>query len=198
MSYVLVSLLGDGATELTDAFAKMFAVRYPPAVAFHEQHPDHDEVAAAIHDTPAALVFGHDGGGSLRGASNGRRWTNPEEFAQIFQDARVWTFACDTRSPRLEEDLDSFGRLASENGVVVFAGHCAPIPAVPAFHAFPELRNNVHNALDRVFRAFLEGENNAGELRRIALANSGRGRSLLRAANPIEEIMRSLRVRVLQ
>lgn len=194
MTYVLVSLLGDEATELNDCFALEFEKAFPPAIAFHEPLPDHDEVSAAVRAVPNALVFGHDGGGSLRGASTGAPWVTPEQFAEIFADARVWVYACDTRAKKLEDDLESFGRKAHDLGVGVFAGHCAAITAVPLFQTLPETRKTVRDALGRAFRAFLTGENNAGELRRVALRKSGGGRKEMFAPRTVEEVMESLRV----
>ncbi len=89
MTFVLVSLLGDDATAANDEFARWFEASHSPAAAFHGEHPDHEAVAAAVRVTPTALVLGHDGGGSLRGASSGSPWVNPTEFARIFAGARV-------------------------------------------------------------------------------------------------------------
>jgi hypothetical protein len=193
VTYVLVSLCGDEATERNDEFARVFAASYPPVAAFHG-HPDHDKVAAAIRTTPNALVFGHDGGGTLRASSQGPKWADPEEFAMVFRDARVWVYACDTRAPKLEADLESFGRRAKDDGVAVFAGHCAAITAVLQYAEFPSLRQSVHRALDRAFRAFLGGENRSKKLQRIALRSSARGRRTALEARPIVQIMESLRV----
>lgn len=108
MSYVLVSLVGDDATAANDEFARAFAVSHRPKHAFHGESPAHADVAAAVRETKTALVLGHDGGGSLRGASQGDPWITPQEFAKVFYDARVWVYACDTRGPTMEQDLDSF------------------------------------------------------------------------------------------
>jgi hypothetical protein len=81
VSYVLVSLLGDDATEAIDAFARWFAGSHPPARAFHSEHPDHDAGARVwvyacmtraenleddlesfgrrVHDGGVALFAGH-------------------------------------------------------------------------------------------------------------------------------------------
>ncbi len=194
MSYVLVSLTGDDATSANDGFARWFAESHPPSAAFHEGHPDHDQVAAAVRKTPVALVFGHDGGGSLRGAASGPAWVAPEAFARIFEGARVWVYACSTRSPSLEADLLSFGRLSRSGGVAVFAGHASPITAVPPYTSLPGLRTSVHAALARGFRAFLQGQNSAEELRRAVLRGAVTGRGVVFGALPIERDMASLRV----
>lgn len=194
MSYVLVSLLGDEATEANDEFARWFASQHPPARAFHAEFPDKNDVATAIQETKTALVLGHDGGGSLRGASKGSAWIKPEEFAHVFRDARVWVYACDTRGPTLEQDLESFGKIAFEGGVRVFAGHASPITAVMPFRLMPDLRQRWYNALSRAFRAFIQGEDNANELRQVALKATASGREAVFAALPIERDMNTLRV----
>ncbi len=194
MSYVLVSLLGDEATAANDLFARWFEASHRPSSAFHEEHPDHEAVAAAVRETRLALVFGHDGGGSLRGASGGPPWVDASEFARIFAGARVWVYACDTRARAQEDDILSFGRQAHSLGVAVFAGHCTPITAVPPFTTLPGLRDAVYNALARAFRAFLQGQNSAEELRRAALKGAVAGRGTVLAAQPIERDMMSLRV----
>lgn len=191
---MLVSLLGDAATAANDDFARWFAQSHVPARAFHGEHPDHDAVAAAVRTTPIALVFGHDGGGSLRGAASGPPWVDPDEFARIFSGARVWVYACDTRAQTLEDDLVSFGRQARCSGVGVFAGHCTAITAVPPFTSLPDLRISVRQALARAFRAFIQGQNNADELRRAALKGAVGGRATVLSAGPIERDMASLRV----
>jgi hypothetical protein len=194
VSYVLVSLLGDAATEANDAFAQWFAALHPPSQAFHGEHPDHDVVAAAVRATPLALVLGHDGGGSVRGAAEGAAWADPEQFARIFAGARVWVYACLTRGERLEDDLESFGRRARGAGVAVFAGHARPINAVLPFVSFPEPRTVVYQALARAFRAFLQGENNARALQRAALRGTSSGRPTVLIAPWIQRDMESLRV----
>lgn len=194
MSYVLVSLLGDEATASNDEFARWFASSNPPTRAFHAEHPSHDEVALAVREAKNALILGHDGGGSLRGAAKGDAWIKPEQFGHVFQGARVWVWACDTRGATLEADLDSFGRAAFEGGVQVFAGHASPIAAVPTYFGMPALHNLIYQSLDRAFRAFLQGEDRADELRRIALAASVGGRATAFGALPIKKDMDALRV----
>lgn len=192
MTYVLVSLLGDKATETNDDFARWFETEHPPAAAFHGEHPDHDAVAAAVRKAPIALVFGHDGGGLLRGAIGGPRWADPAEFARMFVGARVWVYACETRARKLEEDLESFGRQAHTGGVNLFAGYCSAITAVPLLE--PGVRDSVYRALGRTFRAFIQGESRAGELRRVAKIGTVGGRSTALTAMIIERDMASLRV----
>ena len=194
MSYVLVSLLGDDATAANDAFARWFEESHRPKASFHDEHPEREAVAAAVRETRLALVFGHDGGGSLRGAKGGPPWVDASEFARIFAGARVWVYACDTRAKAQEDDLLSFGRQARDGGVAVFAGHCTSITAVPPCSTMPSLREPVYQAFARAFRAFLQGQNNAEEIRRAALKGTVVGRSTVLAALPVERDMKSLRV----
>jgi hypothetical protein len=194
VSYVLVSLLGDEATAANDEFARWFKKSHPPAAAFHDPHPDHEAVAAAVRGSPVALVFGHDGGGSVRGASQGPPWCDPAQFARIFAGARVWVYACDTRAQALEDDLVSFGRQAWDDGIAVFAGHCSAITAVPQLTTLPDLQASVYRALARGFRAFLQGCNNADEIRRAALKGAVGGRAAVLSALPIERDMQALRI----
>jgi hypothetical protein len=194
VTYVLVSLLGDEATAANDVFARWFEASHPPVGAFHEEHPDPNAVADAVRATPTALVFGHDGGGSLRGAKGGSPWVNAQEFAQLFAGSRVWVYACDTRAQALEDDLLSLGRQARSGGVTVFVGHCTAITAVPPYTSLPALRASVYHALARAFRCFIQGQNNALELRRAALKGAAFGRATALTASPIERDMASLRV----
>ena len=193
MNYVLVSLVGDDATASTDKFARWFAADHPPVDVFHEEVPDHDQVASAVRKTPCALVFGHDGGGSLRAAANGKKWVDPIRFSEIFAGARVWVYACNTRASKLAEDLESFGRLAQQHGVRVFAGHCSAVGAPLEPGGLVDSQGYARRGLARAFRAFLRGEDNARELQYIALG--GGGRSAVFGAYFLEQDMKSLRIR---
>jgi hypothetical protein len=167
MSYVLVSLVGDEATQEADKLATWFATRRRPVATFAESNPDHDSIRKAVAETPTALVFGHDGNGSLRATSNGPAWATPEQFARIFQDARVYTYACDTLGDHFEESHDSFGHLAKRHGVRVFAGHCIWATAT-LDQACQPIDDAVRQALAVVLEAFLDGEDNDVKLRRLA------------------------------
>lgn len=190
---MLVSLVGDEGTQHADEFARWFAERHAPAAAYHEPSPPHATVSDALRETPNALVFAHDGDGSIRAARGGAPWADAHAFARIFQRARVWVYACDTRSDALEADLASFGRLAHAAGVRVFAGHCGPVklPFIPA------AQNNmasVYHGLRGAFVAFLEGENDAAALRAAALASVPPGRAAVVTSPWLEQALRTLRV----
>lgn len=192
MNYVLVSLVGDDATRMNDIFARKFLAQHPTDLAFFEEHPDHDLVAARVQETGLAIVMGHDGGGFLRAARDGRPWADADQFARIFNGARVWAYACDTCTKMHEDDLVSFGERALALGVRVFVGHTSPITAPPPFESMPRLREDTYLALARGFRRFLLGSDNATEIRNHALKSSGRGTSIV--ALSIEDAFRSLRV----
>ena len=194
MSYVLVSLVGDSATEVVDEFARWFEREFPPAASFHEAVPDHNTVADAVRETPQALVFGHDGGGSLRAAAQGEPWADADQFARVFANAWVWVCACNTRGLKLVDDLESFGRRAHQAGVKVFAGHCAATGLAPTGGGLSDPHNYHRNGLAKAFRAFLKGECRRGELGRLALAGRGRGPAF--GALWLEQDMKSLRVLV--
>jgi hypothetical protein len=86
MRYVLVSLVGDEATQQNDEFARWFASEHVPVRAFHEEQPDHRCVKAAVQEAKTAIVMGHDGGGSLRARSAGPPWATAAEFAAMFRN----------------------------------------------------------------------------------------------------------------
>jgi len=174
VTYVLVSLVADDdeATRWNDEFARWFASEHPPAAAFHGEMPDHAAVRMALEKlpkdrTPTALVFCHDGGGTLRARSVGDPWADAAKFADTFVGARVWVYACDTRGTALNDDLDSFGRWARDHGIEVFVGHASAVAAPPP--SPPNVRTYIYQALGRAFRAFLQGEERPPELRRAAL-----------------------------
>jgi hypothetical protein len=176
LTYVLISLRGDEATVMADEFAQWFATQHEPAAHFHTARPDPAKVRAAIATTPRAIVFGHNGGGSIRSESRGGVWLEPDDFGEVFADATVWVYACSTREQSLEADLTSFGRRSHANGVRTFLGHCGPTPTIPPFASLPYAREKIHAALARGFRAFTQGTTNARELERVVMGGLGDGR----------------------
>jgi hypothetical protein len=167
MSYVLVSLVGDEATQTADAFAAWFAERKPPAARFREEAPDHDAVASAVRQCGQALVFGHDGGGTLRARRRGPAWATADQFAHMFRDARTYAYACDTMAERHESDLGAFGHESQRLRVRVFAGHCTGATAAVDSES-PVLSEALREAVAAVLCAFLDGENDAAHLRLVA------------------------------
>lgn len=194
MTYVLVSLRGDKATQDADEFARWFADRRAPSAAFHEESPPHAEVREAASKTPNALVFAHDGGGSIRAVEGGPPWADAQTFASMFQGARVWVYACDTRSDVLEADLAMFGRLAQKAGVRVLAGHCGRVKLPFLLPGFPVIHEDLYQALHRAFVAFLEGEDDVAALRGAALAGVPLGRTAAVVSPWLQQAMNTLRV----
>jgi hypothetical protein len=191
LNYALLSLVGDDATRMNDEFARWFKKDHPPACAFHDEHPSHDEVAAQVQAASAALVMSHDGNGTLRAVSRGRAWATGAEFGRMFSGKRVWVYACDTRSEHPDLDLASFGRAARAHGVAVFAGHVSPITAPPTYDGMVRgLREHTYRMLARAFRHFLLGSNDADEIR--LHARRSRARSNLLGALGIEDALDSL------
>jgi hypothetical protein len=150
-------------------------------------------VSDAVRATQNALVFAHDGDGSIRAVRGGAPWADAQAFAGIFQGARVWVYACDTRSDALEEDLASFGRVAHAAGVRVFAGHCGPV-TVPFLPALPNNMESVYQGLRGAFVAFLEGEDDVAALRDAALADVPLGRAAVFVSPWLEQALKTLRV----
>lgn len=190
---MLVSLRGDKATQDADRFAQWFAERHAPSAAYHEPSPPHAVVSDAVRATPNALVFAHDGDGSIRAVKGGAPWADAHAFAGIFKQARVWVYACDTRSDALEADLASFGRLAHEAGVRVFAGHCGAVN-LPYLPALPNNMESVYQGLHGAFVAFLAGEDDAAALRAAALASVPLGRAAVVVSPLLEKALKTLRV----
>ena len=190
MNYILVSLVGDDDTKQSDEFAVYFEKNNPAYDSFHEENPDHDQVKKRVEVAKVALVFGHNGGGSIRAFSDGRPWAEPKQFVDMFKGSRVWVYACRTRGKKLGEDIHSFGREVFEGGVSVFVGYCSVVAAPLAIGKI-DPSGMVREGLARAFRAFLQGENSADNLRKKAL--SGRGRSALIAAPWLDRDMKNLR-----
>ena len=59
------------ATQAQDDFAQYFAKDHTPAETFRGENPDQAQIQEVMRRLPNALVFGHDGGGSLRAFSSG-------------------------------------------------------------------------------------------------------------------------------
>jgi hypothetical protein len=193
VTYVLVSLRGDKGTQDADEFARWFANRHAPFAAYHEPSPPHAIVSDAVRATQNALVFAHDGDGSIRAVRGGAPWADAPAFAGIFQGARVWVYACDTRSDALEADLASFGRLAHAAGVRVFAGHCGPV-TVPFLPGLPNTMESFNQGLRGAFVAFLEGEDDVAALRDAGLAGVPLGRAAVFVSPWLEQALKTLRV----
>jgi hypothetical protein len=184
VSYVLVSLVReeDEALRASDAFARWYAERYPPAARFHGESPGHPEIAAAVLALEARRGFVLSHGGQTLRAGPGPDplyplrvvvvWADAAQLAAMFQGARVYVFACST----LEEarEAESFGRDVVAQGVAAYAGHFKPVQA-------PEVEGaglhdlELRRAIARTVKTFLEGCDDVDQLLMEARSAISRG-----------------------
>jgi hypothetical protein len=173
VSFVLVSLVRDGdiSTQASDAFARWYAEQHPPAQSFHGDSPDHEAIAQAVRqlDKRRGFVLGH-GGETLRSGPGPDPlspfkqvivWADAQQFGSLFEDARVYVFACSTLAE--EADVQSFGKRAVGHGIAVYAGHFKPIQA-PDITDTDLYAERMRRALQRVVTKFLDGCNDRAQL----------------------------------
>jgi hypothetical protein len=173
MSYVLVSLAGDEATQAADRFAQWLARTPPlPHAAFHEPSPAHDDVARGVEQTGRAVVCSHDGVHdgvhSLRSEAAGAPWATAEQIARMFRGARLYAYACNTMGRDGKVDLDALGYEAHRQGVAAFAGHAVFFDGGWEQNVLTENVDAVRAAVARVIHTFLEGEDDAYKLKILA------------------------------
>ena len=172
MTYVLVSLVGDDVTQQADVFARQVGELRSPLRAFHEPSPAHEVVAAANDAVRKAVVVGHngchDGSPSLRAHAGGGQWADGEKLGEIFQHSRVYAYACETMGSRGEPDVEALGNLACRAGVAAFAGHAVFVDIGWQQSLASAYRERVTEAVSQMIFAFLDGENDADQLRLIA------------------------------
>ena len=126
MSYVLVHLVGDEATQCLKVLVDHVARAKPAAKSFRERHPDHGDVKAVPPTgavANAAVCFAHGSELGL-GAEPGHIWADAQQLGDIFSGKRVYAHACQTLG-----GANPLGRRAVEAGVAVFVGHDGPIMA---------------------------------------------------------------------
>jgi len=167
MSFVIVSLVGDEATQAADTFMQWLAVQRPPCCYVAARCPDREEVrkCAATH----AIVSGHNGGGSLRAEPAGEPWLDAPGLGKTFTGARLYAFACYTLSgERGVDDIQAIGYAAVESGVSAFAGHAGWIDASWGERLEEPTLTEVRKAVAEVVWRFLGGENDATKLRLLA------------------------------
>ena len=176
MSYVLVSLVGDEATQKADEFASWLEAAHPPTIVFREASPSHAAVKSAAAGPHRAVVFGHNGshGGvsSLRAKATGASWATAPELGKLFPGARVYAYACETMGRGDKTDPESLGFAAKAAGVAAFAGHTSFLDAgweeaVPIASAVEPVRK----ALGELILAFLGGESDSNKLKLAARAS---------------------------
>lgn len=186
MSYVLVALHDgmDEATKLTLELAEFIAKNESPQSFFKEAHPSHEEVRCSVQNVVSeqfaslgtGLIFGHCGRKETTLRPQQARtphWATAQEFAGMFQQTRVYVFACETIPHRDEENESTphaFGELAVREGVRLFVGHyiSVGVPEAPP-HWTLEQKDILQQATGSVFFAFLRGENDERALKKVVL-----------------------------
>lgn len=161
MGYALICLVGDENTRSIERSARDFASQFPPHSDILTPHPSFESVARAVNQGNA-LVTGHNGRGNLRTTSQGPAWADAQQFASIFQGARVYVYACNTLGEGGQESLSSFGHQAIQAGVARFAGHCVVVPT-------DNQSSEIDEVIHALWRAFLEGEDSQDKLRGVGL-----------------------------
>ena len=172
MTYVLVSLVGDDVTKEADVFARLLSERRTPSSSFHEPSPSHQGVSAANEGVRRAVIVAHNGRhegiSSLRSHAAGAKWADGEILGQIFKDARVYAYACDTMGARGIPDVQALGNLAHRAGVRAFAGHAIFVDAGWPQSLSAGHRDRVIAGLSQMIFAFLDGEDDAARLKLVA------------------------------
>ena len=166
--YILISVWSpdDEATQHAHDFAQKLHQRRPAVAFLSGKAPPHNEVKQAAHEAADAsvVIFSH-GGRHLSAHSDGDRWCDASELAQMLSGRRVYVFACDTFTPQRALLASTFAQNAVESCIAVFAGYCSVIGAPTPAH---QLTNpQIETALFHLIGAFLDGEQDPVELRDI-------------------------------
>jgi hypothetical protein len=173
MTYVLVSLPGDEATQAADLFAQWLAGTPPlPHAAFHDPAVAHEDVARGVEQTGRAVICSHngfhDGVHSLRSQATGAPWATAEQIARVFLGARLYAYACETMGRAGKVYLDALGHEAHRLGVAAFAGHAVFFDGGWDQNVLAENVESVRAAVAKVIHAFLDGEDDANKLKLLA------------------------------
>lgn len=177
MSYVLVSLVGDEATRELDILSQYIEQQRLPFAIFRDDNPSHEGVREEVDrlnsdsETASGVIFGHGGesSDSLRAYRDPRRvWSTPEQFADVFQNSRVYVFGCQTVSRPDDASIDSFGEEAVRHCVSVFVGHYMKIqpPEISASLSASQVQQ-LESATSAAILKFLDGCEDEGELKRV-------------------------------
>lgn len=157
MSYVLVHLRGDRATEHADRLVVYLQGRRMPLQMVAGESPTHHEVANALTADPVAsgVCVGHGSPTGL-GPEPHRIWADAARLGRTFHDRRLYVFACDTAG-----GLDSLAARSVAAGVRVFVGHEGTIEApLP-----PAEQRMVEAVAGAAILAFIDGEDDEQALR---------------------------------
>ena len=203
MSYILVSLIGDEATEDSDGLSRQLESRVAPTKTFRGENPNHQDVRVAADRD--AVFFGHNGHGSLRAwADTSRIWATGKDLGQMCDGARLFLYACSS----FDEEGFSLGDEALSNGVEVVVGHESRIIAPDGERGFtPHQMEVLRDAALAMIVAFLDGEDDEMALQLLGqreydvLADGGlldltpTGSRFMNAAIAQRMLYRSLRVK---
>jgi hypothetical protein len=149
MTYVLVHLVGDQASEHAGRLVEHLERARTPTCAFRGESPPHDDVATACTTGPtSAVCIGHGSPAGL-GPDRNRVWADADRLGEVFRERRLYAYACNTTG-----DLGSLGARAVRAGVAVFVGHDriieAPLP--------PQERRMVAQVASAAILAFVGGQ----------------------------------------
>lgn len=151
MTYVIVHLVGDAATEHAGRLVEHLERAKAPSCTFRGESPPHDEVTTACATGPAsisAVCIGHGGPAGL-GPDPEQVWADADRLGEVFRERRLYAYACNTTG-----GLGSLGARAVQAGVAVFVGHDrviqAPLP--------PQERQMVEQVASAAILAFVDGQ----------------------------------------
>lgn len=118
------------------------------------------------------MVCGHDGNHdgvhSFRSEAAGAPWATPEQIGRMFQDARVYAYACETMGRGGKVDLAALGHEAQRQGVAAFAGHTVFFDGGWEQNVLAASLDAVRRAVAGVIHAFLDGEDDTAKLKLLA------------------------------
>lgn len=173
--FVLVTLVGDDATEAAASLAERLAERAPPSVRLTKD----DVTAFEDGGGRTVVIFGHGGAVGL-GPTRGSALLTAEWLAQRFTGGRVFAFACATLP--VEDRPQSLGQRAVDGCVQEFVGFDGTVASPNVAALTPTQREAVHDAALAMVEAFLTGEGDERTLEKI-------GRD---AVDGIEDSLRNL------
>ena len=173
--FVLVTLVGDEATEVAAELAERLASRVPPSIRLMK-----DDVLAFEAGVGATVViFGHGGPAGL-GPTRGSTMLTAQWLAERFTGGRVFAFACATLP--VDDRPQSLGQRAVDGCVRSFVGFNAAVASPDVASLTPPQREAVRDAALAMVEAFLAGEDDERTLEKI-------GRD---AADNIEDSLRNV------
>jgi hypothetical protein len=162
MTYVLVSLPGDEASQEADRLARHLEKKLPPLCSFHEENPDHEFVTKDMSETKKGVFFGHNGNNALKSRRDDEPWVDGARLGNLSKDSRIYVYACKA----LEDSGFSLGDEAVKHGAAVVAGHDAPISSPSSDSGFTKEQLSIfRDAAVAMIESFLSGDNDVNALR---------------------------------